>query len=138
MRERPELDTLGDAPLEGDAGPYGGPYPQGGPVADEKRAPSRTPAEIENDLAAIRTRLATNVASLVDQVHPQRIKEREVANLKRIVAEGTETVKLQFVTANGTPRVARLAAIGAAVAGLAGFVVIVKVLGARRRSGPKA
>lgn len=103
-------------------------------MADAKKEPARTPAEIEGDLAAIRNRLANNVASLVDQVHPQRIKEREVANLKRFVADESENLKLQFVTADGTPRVARLAAIGAAVVGVVGFLVIVKALGSRRRS----
>lgn len=101
-------------------------------MADAKSAPARTPAEIENELAAIRSRLANNVASLVDQIHPQRIKEREVEHLKARLADGRESVRLQFVTADGAPRTARLAAIGAAVAGLVGFVVIVKALGSRR------
>lgn len=98
----------------------------------ESKQPPRTTAEIENDLAAVRSRLSANVASLIDEVHPQRIKERQIEGARQWAASEAEDLKLQFVTADGGLRTARLVAIGAAVAGAVGFVVLLKVLGSRR------
>ena len=103
-------------------------------MADEKDAqqPPRTTAQIENDLAAIRSRLAANVAGLIDEIHPQRIKERQIEGAKQFAADEAENLRSQFVTPDGALRLGRIAAVGAAVAGLVGFLVIVKALGGRR------
>ena len=104
-------------------------------MAAEKETKPRTKAEIENDLAAVRSRLSANVASLIDEVHPQRVKERQIEGIKDFARDEAEHLKLQFVTGEGGLRTARLAAIGAAVAGLAGFVIILSLVGSRRARG---
>ena len=45
--------------------------------------PARTVPQIEADLGATRDRLAASVEALIDQVHPNRIKQRQIANVKR-------------------------------------------------------
>ena len=99
---------------------------------DEDKTPPRTKAEIETDLAAVRSRLAANVASLVDEVHPQRVKERQIEGVRQWAESEAEGLKLQFVTAEGSLRTARIAAIAAAAAGLVGFVLVVRAIGGRR------
>lgn len=103
-------------------------------MADEtdSKKPPRTAAEIETDLAAIRSRLSANVASLIDEVHPQRITQRQIEGAKQWASSEAEDLKLQFVTAEGGLRTARVVAIGAAVVGAVGFIVLIKALGSRR------
>ena len=98
-----------------------------------QKQPPRTPAEIENDLAAVRSRLAANVASLVDEVHPQRFKERQIESLRSWAGEEAEGLKLQFVTPEGGLRTARIAAIAAAAVGVVGFVLVVRAIGGRTK-----
>lgn len=97
----------------------------------EDKKPPRTTAEIENDLAAIRSRLSANVASLIDEIHPQRIKERQIEGARQWASAEAEDLKLQFVTTDGGLRTGRVVAIGAAVLGVVGFIVLLKVLGSR-------
>lgn len=97
------------------------------------KQPARTPAEIEADLAAVRSRLAANVASLVDEVHPQRFKERQIEGLRSWAEDEASHLKDQFVSADGGLRKARLAAIAAAAVGIVGFVLVVRAIGGRNK-----
>lgn len=102
--------------------------------ADKKapKKPPRSAGEIEADLAAVRSRLAADVAGLIDEVHPRRITERQIAGAKQMLADEVKGIKAQFFHADGSPRTERLVAIGAGLAGFIGFVVIVRALGSRR------
>src|SRR5690606_1162402 len=98
-----------------------------------QKQPPRTTAEIENDLAAVRSRLAANVASLVDEIHPQRFKERQIESLRNWAEDEAQGFKHQFVTPDGGVRTARVAAIAAAALGVVGFVLVVRAIGRRNK-----
>lgn len=97
----------------------------------EDSKPARTKADIEADLAAARTRLSANVASLIDEIHPNRIAERQVEGVKQMASAEFDNAKSQFIDADGNARVGRIVAIGGAVAGAVAFLVLLKVLGGR-------
>ena len=96
--------------------------------------PPRTRAQIEADLAATRERLATSVEQLIDQVHPQRVKERQIESAKTFAKAEIKNVRSQVFYPNGELRTARLAAVGGAVAGFVTFVLVVRKI---VRSGKK-
>jgi hypothetical protein len=88
----------------------------------------RTRAQIEADLAASRERLASSIERLIDQVHPQRVKERQIESAKTFARAELDNVRSQFFFSDGELRTARLAAIGGAVAGFVTFVLVVRKL----------
>ncbi|MBO0811225.1 MAG: DUF3618 domain-containing protein [Microlunatus sp.] len=93
------------------------------------RAASSTPrtrAQIEAELAASRERLASSIEQLIDQVHPQRIKQRQIESAKTLARAEVANVRSQFFHPNGELRATRLAAIGGAVAGFVTFVLVVR------------
>jgi phosphoribosylformylglycinamidine (FGAM) synthase-like enzyme len=96
--------------------------------------PTRTTAQIEADLGATRDRLAASVGALIDQVHPNRIKQRQIANLRRFVNTEVENAKSKIFTARGDLRKGRIAAIAAAIAGIVGFLLIVRSIVRRGKS----
>ena len=96
--------------------------------------PTRTTAQIEADLGATRDRLAASVGALIDQVHPNRIKQRQIANLKRFANTELENAKLKIFTARGDLRTGRIATIVAAVAGIVGFLLIIRSIVQRGKS----
>jgi phosphoribosylformylglycinamidine (FGAM) synthase-like enzyme len=96
--------------------------------------PTRTTAQIEADLGATRDRLAASVEALIDQVHPNRIKQRQIANLKRFANTELENAKLKIFTARGDLRTGRIATIVAAVAGIVGFLLIIRSIVQRGKS----
>ena len=75
-------------------------------------ADSRTRSQIEADLGATRDRLTASVEALIDQVHPNRIKQRQIAGVKRFVDIEVETAKSLIFNARGDLRTDRLALIG--------------------------
>lgn len=82
------------------------------PPAPSPSAASRTPAEIERDIEATRARLAISIDELADRVSPKNVAKR-----------GAEKARLTVVDETGSPRTSRIAAIGAAVATVAGIVL---------------
>jgi phosphoribosylformylglycinamidine (FGAM) synthase-like enzyme len=96
--------------------------------------PTRTTGQIEADLGATRDRLAASVEALIDQVHPNRIKQRQIANLKRFANTELENAKLKIFTARGDLRTGRIATIVAAVAGIVGFLLIIRSIVRRGKS----
>jgi hypothetical protein len=98
-------------------------------VADKSSQPTRSASQIEADLNARRERLTSSVEILIDQVHPNRIKQRGVARLKVLAAEYTEKAKSLVFNARGDLRTTRVATAGG---GLVGFITLVTLL--RRRS----
>ncbi len=95
-------------------------------MANKSSQPTRSASQIESDLDATRQRLTSSVESLIDQVHPNRIKQRGIARLKTVAAEYTEKAKSLVFNARGDLRTNRVAAVGG---GLAGFVTLLVVVG---------
>jgi hypothetical protein len=96
--------------------------------------PTRTPSQIEADLGATRDRLIASVEALIDQVHPNRIKQRQIANVKHFANTELENAKSKLFTARGDLRTGRIAAIAAAGAGIVGFLLIIRAIVRRGRS----
>jgi Protein of unknown function (DUF3618) len=102
-------------------------------VADSSPYDNRTPPQIEADLSAARARLAASVSALIDQVHPNRIKQRQIAQFKLLGSNAKENAKSLIFNARGDLRTDRLVAAGGAVAGLLSFVLIIRAIGRRAR-----
>jgi hypothetical protein len=86
----------------------------------------RTRAQIEADIAASRERLASSIEDLIDQVHPQRVKARQIESAKRLAHAELDNARAQVFYPNGELRTSRLAAVGGAVAGFVTFVIVVR------------
>lgn len=96
---------------------------------------TRTRAQIEADLAATRERLASSIEELIDQVHPQRVKQRQIDSVRTLVSSELDHVKSQFFYPNGELRTSRLAAIGGGIAGSVTFLIVIrKLLGGSKKS----
>ena len=72
---------------------------------------TRNAAQIEADLAATRDRLTASVQALIDQVHPNRIKQRQIDNVKRLANAELENAKSLIFNARGDLRTDRVAAL---------------------------
>jgi Protein of unknown function (DUF3618) len=96
--------------------------------------PTRTPSQIEADLGATRDRLVASVEALIDQVHPNRIKQRQIANVKRIANIELENAKSKVFNARGDLRTGRVAVMAAAIAGIVGFLLIMRAIVQRGKS----
>jgi len=107
---------------------------KGGYVSNDSPQPIRTPSQIEADLGATRDRLAASVEALIDQVHPNRIKQRQIANVKHFANTELENAKSKIFNARGDLRTDRIAVIAAAVAGIVGFLLIIRAIVRRGRS----
>ena len=103
-------------------------------MAKKKSKPARSQSQIVADLHATRQRLTTSVESLIDEVHPNRIKQRGAARFKAVAMEYQEKGKSLVFNARGDLRTNRLAAVGGGAAGFLVFVTVLKRLLRRRRS----
>ena len=103
-------------------------------AANDKTQPTRTVAQIEADLAAARLRLANSAEELVDQVHPTRIKQRQIDSIKAFVGNEVEAAKALVFNARGDLRQNRVLAVAGAVVGGVVFLALVRGLVRRGRS----
>jgi hypothetical protein len=103
-------------------------------ASQPRSEPTRTPSQIEADLGATRDRLTASVEALIDQIHPNRIKQRQIANVKRFANAEIENAKSKVFTARGDLRIGRVAVVAAAVAGIAAFLLIMRSVVRRGRS----
>lgn len=94
----------------------------------------RTKRQIETDLESNRSGLTTSIEDLVDQVHPKLVKQRTVAQGKRILHTQVESAKSLVFTARGDLRTGRLAAVGGVVGGVMALLVAIRILIRRRRA----
>lgn len=101
-------------------------------MASTNPSAPRTQSQIEADLAATRSRLISSIETLIDQVHPNRIKQRTVANVKQRAADEVENAKSLVFNARGDLRTNRVLAVAGAVAGAVTFWLIVRGLRGRR------
>jgi 3-ketoacyl-CoA synthase len=86
-------------------------------VADQQDKPApRTRAQLEADLDAARDRLTGNLEDLIDRVHPNRIKQREIDKVKTLAQTEFDSAKSQVINPDGSPRLDRLLLIGGAAA----------------------
>ena len=95
--------------------------------------PDRDTDQIQADLGATRDRLAAAVEALVDRVHPQRIKQREIAGARHFAHDELENLKALLFTARGDLRTDRLAAVGGAVGGALSLLLVLRAVVRRRR-----
>ena len=61
-------------------------------------------------------------------MHPNRIKQRQIANVKRIANTELENAKSLVFNARGDLRTDRIGDLAAAVAGLVGFLLIIRAI----------
>ncbi|ALV50412.1 DUF3618 domain-containing protein [Streptomyces althioticus] len=103
-------------------------------------ADTRTPAQIEADIARRRAVLAETLDEIGVRVHPKTIvgdaKARVVSNVDHTlgrayvgVNRAVSEVKAQFVDETGSPRLERVVPVGLLVVGVVGLLA----LGSRRR-----
>ena len=97
-------------------------------MSNDSPQPTRTPSQIEADLGATRDRLAASVEALIDQVHPNRIKQRQISNVKHFANTELENAKSKIFNARGDLRTDRIAVIAAAAAGIVGFLLIIRAI----------
>jgi hypothetical protein len=97
--------------------------------------PARTREQIQADLAATRSRLVSSVETLIDTVHPNRIKQRTIANAKQLANEELENAKSLVFNARGDLRTKRLLAVAGAIAGAVSFLIILRRLARRSQRG---
>jgi hypothetical protein len=102
-------------------------------AASSSGRPDRDQDQIEADLAATRDRLTSSLESLIDQVHPQRIKQREIAGARRFLDTELENAKSLVYNARGDLRTDRLAVAGGAAAGLVTLLVVLRAVIRHRR-----
>ena len=93
----------------------------------------RTTSQIEADLSATRARLTASVSTLIDQVHPNRIKQRQIAQFKLLGNNAKENAKSLMFNARGDLRTERIGVLAGALAGLVSFVLIIRAIGRRAR-----
>jgi Protein of unknown function (DUF3618) len=93
----------------------------------------RTTSQIEADLSATRARLAASLSDLIDQVHPNRTKQRQVSQFKLLGRNAKENAKSLLFNARGDLRTERVTAVAGALAGLVSFVLIIRAVGRRAR-----
>ena len=73
-------------------------------MSNNSSQPTRTQSQIEADLGATRDRLTASVEALIDQVHPNRIKQRQIANVKHFANTELENAKSKIFNARGDLR----------------------------------
>ena len=90
-------------------------------MSDTKATAARTTEQIEADIAAARARLASTVDELVDKAHPKNVAKRQV-----------EQAKAQVFDVDGNLRTQKLVAVGGAMVGLIGALLLLRRLVGRR------
>lgn len=105
--------------------------PAGRDQAGQPTQPTRNGSQIEADVTATRHRLVNSLESLIDEVHPNRIKQRQIERVKGFVDTEVETAKSLIFNARGDLRTDRVVLIAAAAVGAIAFVVVVRSLTGR-------
>ncbi|TCM45123.1 DUF3618 domain-containing protein [Kribbella sp. VKM Ac-2568] len=89
--------------------------------AQSAKQQARSTQQIEADITATRARLASTVDELVDRAHPKNVAKRQV-----------EQVKAQVFDERGQLRTQKLIAVGGAVVGVVGMLLMIRRLVGRR------
>jgi hypothetical protein len=86
----------------------------------------RPKAEIEAEIEAARDRLATGLASLINEIHPRAIAHRAAADARSAASSRLRALKSQLVQPDGSLNLTRAGLLAAAAAGSIAFVAIVR------------
>lgn len=89
--------------------------------AQSAKQQARSTQQIEADIAATRARLATTVDELVERAHPKNVVKRQV-----------DQAKAQVFDERGELRTQKLIAVGGAVVGVVGMLLMIRRLVGRR------
>lgn len=89
-------------------------------------AATRSKADIEAEIAAARSSLASGVEDLITAVHPSAVKTRAVNDAKDFAASELNGVRSQFVDAVGQVKWDRVAYLAAAVVGSVALLGVVR------------
>lgn len=91
---------------------------------------SRSKAQIEADINSARVRLAANLEGLIDEIHPQAVKQRKADELKAdiekaksFVRDTAQEAKSQFVNEDGSVRTDRVVLVAGVVVGVAALAI---------------
>ncbi|OYN87996.1 hypothetical protein CGZ91_01105 [Parenemella sanctibonifatiensis] len=106
-------------------------------MAKKSTKPARSREQIEADIAAARARLAANVESLVENVHPKAIVRNSVDEAKGLAQAEFENAKAQFKDEDGL-RWDRIGMIGGAVVGVVTFVLALRAIVSRAQKSKAA
>ena len=87
---------------------------------------TRSKQDIEAEIAAARQRLASNVAGLINEVHPKTILQRGIDDARGFAAAEIANAKAQVIDSRGELRTDRVLLISGAVAGLITFLLLVR------------
>ena len=98
-----------------------------------KPADTRSAGQIKADLAAARTRLSSNIAGLIEEVHPAEVKARTIDDAKNFARAEADYAK-GLVKNHGGWRTDRLVLVGGAVAGAVAVVLVLRAIVAKARS----
>ena len=93
----------------------------------------RSKSQIEADLGATRDRLTASVETLIDQVHPNRIKQRSIDGAKKFGRAELENAKALIFNARGDLRTDRLVLLAGSGAGFVTFLVVIRAIVRRAR-----
>lgn len=94
---------------------------------------TRSKSQVEADLGATRDRLTSSIEALIDQVHPNRIKQREITQAKRFARLELENAKALIFNARGDLRRDRLIAMAGGGAGFVTLLVVLRAIVRRSR-----
>lgn len=102
-------------------------------MADDKSksTPKVTAEQARADIAAARARLSGDLRELVDEVHPKRIMQRQVAEAKTVARTELGAATSQIKDETGW-RWDRVALVGGALGGLVTLVLVVRRLTRKR------
>lgn len=92
---------------------------------------TRTRQQIEDEIAAARDRLASNLEGLITQAHPKAVLARGITDVRDFATEEVHAVRSRFVAEDGSLNLARLGALALALAGSVAFLVVVRSLARR-------
>ena len=98
-----------------------------------KPTDNRSPGQIKTDLAAARTRLASNIAGLIEEVHPAEVKARTIDDAKAFARSEAEYAKGLVKNQSGW-RTDRLVLAGGALVGAVTVVLVLRAIVTRARS----
>lgn len=95
---------------------------------------ARSTGQIEAEMEATRSRLTGSLETLVDRVHPNRVKQRALQRLREQLRYYADRARDQVVDEHGHPRTTRLALVGGVTVGVVAFWLGIRALAGRSRA----
>ncbi|MDR1851661.1 MAG: DUF3618 domain-containing protein [Propionibacteriaceae bacterium] len=92
----------------------------------------RTINEIEADIERTQHRLASNLEALKDRVSPSTVATNTAQKAKDLVTEKVNWAKRELIDEDGNLNLKKLAVVSGAIAGIAGFICVIRALRKRK------